>query len=113
MTRKKYIMNPILIHLLNGVNYEECANLIKGLILFWWFILMPTTITAIFIDQFNIIYNKAIIQANDAFPKLVNHWKNPFYHFAILVSAMSRIIFIPMNLLLAYADGKEKWWNCL
>ena len=106
-------MNPILIHLLNAADNEEYAIIIKGLILVWWFSVLPTSITAIFIDQFNIIYNKAIIQANDAFPKLVNHWKNPFYHFIILVSAMSRIIFIPMNLLLAYTDGKEKWWNCL
>ena len=106
-------MNPILMHSLNGANGQEGEILIKGLILFWWFLLMPTTITAIFVNQFNIIYNKAIIQANDAFPKLVNHWKNPFYHFVILVSAMSRIIFIPMNLLLAFCDGREKWWNCL
>lgn len=106
-------MNPILIHFLNGANGKEYEILIKGLILFWWFFILPTTITAIFIDQFNIIYNKAIIQANDAFPKLVNHWKNPFYHFVILVSAMSRIIFIPMNLLLAFCDGREKWWTYL
>ena len=106
-------MNPILIHLLNDVNYEECAIIIKGLILFWWFILMPTTITAIFIDQFNIIYNKAIIQTNDAFPKLVNHWKNPFYHCSILLLAMNRILLAPIRLLLAAIDGKEKWWNCL
>ena len=106
-------MNPILIHLLNGVNYEECAIIIKGLILFWWFILMPTTITAIFIDQFNIIYNKAIIQTNDAFPKIVNHWKNPLYHFSILLLAMNRILLAPIHLLLAAIDGKEKWWNCL
>ncbi len=106
-------MNPILIQFLNGANGKEYELIIKGLILFWWFFILPSTITAIFIDQFNIIYNKAIIQTNDAFPKLANHWKNPLYHCSILLLAMNRILLAPIRLLLAYVDGKEKWWNCL
>lgn len=106
-------MNPILIQFLNGANGKEYEIIIKCLILFWWFFILPSTITAIFIDQFNIIYNKAIIQTNDAFPKLANHWKNPLYHCSILLLAMNRVLLAPIRLLLAYVDGKEKWWNCL
>ena len=106
-------MNPILIHFLNAAEGQECEILIKGLILFWWYTVLPTTITSIFIDQFNIIYAKAIAQVNDAFPHLVNHWKNPFYHCYILIAALSRIVFIPMNLLLAFCDGRKDWWKCL
>lgn len=106
-------MNPILIQFLNGANGEEYEIIIKGLILFWWFFIMPSTITAICIDALNIIYTKAIIQTNNAFPKLVNHWENPLYHCSILLLATNRILLAPIRLLLACVDGKEKWWNCL
>lgn len=106
-------MNPILIQFLNGANGKDYEIIIKGLILFWWFFIMPSTITAICIDELNIIYNKAIIQTNNAFPKLINHWKNPLYHCSILLLATNRILLAPIRLLLACVDGKEKWWNCL
>lgn len=99
-------MNPILIHFLNASNGQEYEVLIKGLILFWWFILMPTTITSISVDQFNTIYRKAIIQVNDTCPHLAGHWKNPIYHMYILVCALSQIVGSPLTIILNLMDRK-------
>ena len=104
-------MNPILIHFLSAA--EDKGILVQGLICFWWFVIMPMTISALFVEQFNIIFDKAIAQVNDAFPRLVNHWKNPFYHCYIMIAALARMVFLPMNLLLAFVDGRKDWWRCL
>lgn len=81
---------------------------IKGMVYFWWIALMPTTIISIF-DKFflKVLFDHSVAQVNEAIPKLANHWKNPIYWICTLIAGMSRLVFLPIDILLRFIDGKD------
>lgn len=98
------MMNPLGMKML--ISAMEKGPLETFMVLFWWYIIMPMTIYSLFADSFNKISDRAILQVNDPIPQLAGHWKNPFYHFCILVCALSKIVGSPLAIILNLMDRK-------
>lgn len=98
------MMNPLGMQMLNAA--MEKGPLETFMVLFWWYIIMPITIYALFVDSFNKIFDSAIFQVNDSIPQLAGHWKNPFYQWCILVCALSKIVGSPLAIILNLMDRK-------
>ena len=92
------MMNPLGMQML--ISAMEKGPFETFTVLFWWYISMPMTIYSLFMGYFNKIYDSAIFQVNDSIPQLAGHWKNPFYHFCILVCALSKIVGSPLAIIL-------------
>lgn len=98
------MMNPLGMQML--IAAMEKGPLETFMVLFWWYFIMPMTIYALFVDSFNKIFDSAIFQVNDSIPQLAGHWKNPFYHWCILVCALSKIVGSPLAIILNLMDRK-------
>lgn len=98
------MMNPLGMQML--IYAMEKGPLETFMVLFWWYIIMPMTIYALFVGSFNKIFDSALFQVNDSIPQLEGHWKNPFYHFCILVCALSKILGSPLAIILNLMDRK-------
>lgn len=79
----------------------------KGFVYFWLIAIMPMTVTSIFDKFFLKVFIRSVTQVNEAIPKLANHWKNPIYWICTLIAGMSRLVFLPMDILLRFIDGKD------
>lgn len=80
---------------------------LKMLVYFWWIAEMPTAIIAIFDKFFFKVFDHSVAQVNEAIPKLANHWKNPIYWICTLIAGMSRLVFLPIDIILQFIDGKD------
>lgn len=79
----------------------------KGMVYFWWIAIMPTTVISIFDKFFLKAFDRSVAQVNEAIPMLANHWKNPIYWICTLIAGMSRLVFLPIDILLRFIDGKD------
>ena len=79
----------------------------KGLVYFWLIALLPSCVIGIFNKIFLKVFDHSVAQVNEAIPKLANHWKNPIYWICTLIAGISRLVFLPMDFLLRFIDGKD------
>lgn len=98
------MINPLGMRILNAA--MEQGPLETFMALFWWYFIMPMTVAALFMDPLHKIFNSAIFQVDDNIPHLAGHWKNPFYHWCILVCALSKIVGSPLAIILNLMDRK-------
>ena len=98
------MINPLGMQML--ISAEDKGILVQFMVLFWWYFIMPMTISVLFMDHLHKVFNSAIFQVDDSIPHLAGHWKNLFYHWCILVCALSKIVGSPLAIILNLMDRK-------